>query len=229
MTQYNELKIAKLRKTKKGSLATNANILEDLALTGHKFPRLILEWRQIAKLKNTYTDALQDHISKETKRVHTSFLLAATNTGRLASSDPNLQNIPIKSEDGKEIRKAFIADKDNILISADYSQIEMRILADIADVKAQYEYDLTNWPAAWGAPYEDVDSSGTYDPLVDIPGYVGADQTMWVVANDVPTKLVGYNSADGTYASTSTLNTAPTLYGSDPIGIEAIANSCPSE
>ena len=132
---YNELKIAKLRKTKKGSLATNANILEDLALTGHKFPKLILEWRQITKLKNTYTDALQDHISKETKRVHTSFLLAATNTGRLASSDPNLQNIPIKSEDGKEIRKAFIADKGNILISADYSQIEMRILADIADVK----------------------------------------------------------------------------------------------
>ena len=132
---YNELKIAKLKKTKKGSLATNANVLEDLALTGHKFPNLILEWRQVSKLKNTYTDALQDHISSKTKRVHTSFLLAATNTGRLASSDPNLQNIPIKSEDGREIRKAFIADKGNILISADYNQIEMRILADIADVK----------------------------------------------------------------------------------------------
>ena len=132
---YNELKIAKSKKTKKGSLATNANILEDLALTEHKFPKLILEWRQISKLKNTYSDALQDHISKKTKRVHTSFLLAATNTGRLASSDPNLQNIPIKSEEGREIRKAFIADKKNILISADYNQIEMRILADIADVK----------------------------------------------------------------------------------------------
>ena len=132
---YNELKIAKSKKTKKGSLATNANILEDLALTEHKFPKLILEWRQISKLKNTYSDALQDHISKKTKRVHTSFLLAATNTGRLASSDPNLQNIPIKSEEGKEIRKAFIADKKNILISADYNQIEMRILADMADVK----------------------------------------------------------------------------------------------
>ena len=132
---YNELKIAKLKKTKKGSLATSANILEDLALTGHKFPKLILEWRQVFKLKNTYSDALQDHISKKTKRVHTSFLLAATNTGRLASSDPNLQNIPIKSEDGREIRKAFIADKKNILISADYNQIEMRILADMADVK----------------------------------------------------------------------------------------------
>jgi len=132
---YNELKIAKLKKTKKGSLATNINILEDLALTGHKFPKLIIKWRQISKLKNTYSDALQDHINKKTKRVHTSFLLAATNTGRLASSNPNLQNIPIKTEEGKEIRKAFIADKKNVLISADYNQIEMRILADMADVK----------------------------------------------------------------------------------------------
>ena len=132
---YNDLKIAKLKKTKKGSLATSAKILEDLALTGHKFPNLILDWRQISKLKSTYSDALQDHISKKTKRVHTSFLLAATNTGRLASSDPNLQNIPIKTVDGKEIRKAFVAEKNNILISADYNQIEMRILADMADVK----------------------------------------------------------------------------------------------
>ena len=116
-------------------MATNANVLEDLALLGHKFPKLILKWRQVSKLKNTYTDALQEHISKKTKRVHTSFLLAATNTGRLASSDPNLQNIPIKSEEGREIRKAFVAEKKNILISADYNQIEMRILADMADVK----------------------------------------------------------------------------------------------
>ena len=84
---------------------------------------LVLEWRQVSKLKSTYTDALQDHISKKTNRVHTSFLLAATNTGRLASSDPNLQNIPIKTSDGKEIRKAFVADKNNLLISADYNQI----------------------------------------------------------------------------------------------------------
>ena len=132
---YNDLKIAKLKKTKKGSLATSAKILEDLALTGHKFPNLILEWRQVSKLKSTYTDALQEHINNKTKRVHTSFLLAATNTGRLASSDPNLQNIPIKTLDGKEIRKAFIAEKNNLLISADYNQIEMRILADMADVK----------------------------------------------------------------------------------------------
>ena len=116
-------------------MATSAKILEDLASTGHKFPKLIIEWRQDSKLKSTYTDALQDHINKKTKRVHTSFLLAATNTGRLASSDPNLQNIPIKTADGKEIRKAFVADKGNILISADYNQIEMRILADMADVK----------------------------------------------------------------------------------------------
>ena len=132
---YNDLKIAKLKKTKKGGLATSANVLEDLAFSGHEFPKLVLEWRQLSKLKNTYTDALQDHINNKTGRVHTSFLLAATNTARLASSDPNLQNIPIKSTDGREIRKAFISEKKNILISADYNQIEMRILADLADVK----------------------------------------------------------------------------------------------
>ena len=132
---YNELKIADLKKTKKGSFATSASVLEDLAFRGHKFPQLILDWRQVSKLKNTYSDSLPEHINSKTKRVHTSFLLAATTTGRLASSDPNLQNIPIKSEDGKDIRKAFIAEKDNVLISADYNQIEMRILADLADVK----------------------------------------------------------------------------------------------
>tara|TARA_B100000029_G_scaffold31770_1_gene30266 strand:+ start:8543 stop:11311 length:2769 start_codon:yes stop_codon:yes gene_type:complete len=132
---YNDLKIANLKKTKKGSLATSASILEDLAFKGHKFPRLVLDWRQLSKLKNTYTDALQEHVNFKTSRVHTSFLLAATNTGRLASSDPNLQNIPIKTEDGREIRKAFIPEKNNILISADYNQIEMRVLADMANVK----------------------------------------------------------------------------------------------
>ncbi len=132
---YNDLKIADLKKTKKGSFATSASVLEDLAFKGHKFPRLVLDWRQLSKLKNTYSDSLPEHINPNSKRVHTSFLLAATTTGRLASSDPNLQNIPIKSEDGKDIRKAFIAEKDHILISADYNQIEMRILADLADVK----------------------------------------------------------------------------------------------
>ena len=132
---YNDLKIADLKKTKKGSFATSASVLEDLAFKGHKFPQLVLDWRQVSKLKNTYSDSLPEHINPNTKRVHTSFLLAATTTGRLASSDPNLQNIPIKSEDGKDIRKAFIAEKDNVLISADYNQIEMRILADLADVR----------------------------------------------------------------------------------------------
>jgi len=132
---YNELKIAVLKKTRKGSFATSASVLEDLAFKGHKFPKLILDWRQVSKLKNTYSDSLREHINTNTKRVHTSFLLAATTTGRLASSNPNLQNIPIKSEDGKEIRKAFIAEKGFTLISADYNQIEMRILADLADVK----------------------------------------------------------------------------------------------
>ncbi len=132
---YNDLKIATLKKTKKGSFATSASVLEDLAFKGNEFPKLVLDWRQISKLKNTYSDSLQEHINPKTKRVHTSFLLAATTTGRLASSDPNLQNIPIKSNDGKEIRKSFIAEKGNLLISADYNQIEMRILADLADVK----------------------------------------------------------------------------------------------
>jgi len=132
---YNDLKIANLKKTKKGSFATSASVLEDLAFKGHKFPQLVLDWRQVSKLKNTYSDSLPEHINPETKRVHTSFLLAATTTGRLASSDPNLQNIPIKSEDGKDIRKAFIAETNYTLISADYNQIEMRILADLADVK----------------------------------------------------------------------------------------------
>jgi len=132
---YNDLKIADLKKTKKGSFATSASVLEDLAFKGHKFPQLVLDWRQISKLKNTYSDSLPEHINSQTKRVHTSFLLAATTTGRLASSDPNLQNIPIKSEDGKDIRKAFVAEKGHSLISADYNQIEMRILADLANVK----------------------------------------------------------------------------------------------
>ena len=132
---YNDLKISALKKTKKGSFATGASVLEDLAYKGHELPQLVLEWRQLTKLKNTYSDSLPEFLNPNTSRVHTSFLLAATTTGRLASSDPNLQNIPIKSNDGKEIRKAFISDKGYNLLSADYNQIEMRILADLADVK----------------------------------------------------------------------------------------------
>ena len=141
---YNDLKIAALKKTKKGSFATSASVLEDLAFKGYEFPKLILEWRQISKLKNTYSDALPEYINHNTKRVHTSFLLAATTTGRLASSDPNLQNIPIKSDDGKDIRKAFVSEKNNKLISADYNQVEMRILADLADVKQLKKAFLNN-------------------------------------------------------------------------------------
>ena len=141
---YNDLKIAALKKTKKGSFATSASVLEDLAFKGYEFPKLILEWRQISKLKNTYSDALPEHINHNTQRVHTSFLLAATSTGRLASSDPNLQNIPIKSDDGKDIRKAFVSEKNNKLISADYNQVEMRILADLADVKQLKKAFLNN-------------------------------------------------------------------------------------
>ena len=132
---YNQLKISSLKRTKKGSFATSASVLEDLAFKGHKLPKLILDWRQLTKLKNTYSDSLPEHINPKSKRIHTSFLLAATSTGRLASSDPNLQNIPIKTDDGKEIRKSFIAENGYSLVSADYNQIEMRILAEIADVK----------------------------------------------------------------------------------------------
>ena len=132
---YEKLKISGTKKTKKGNFATNVNVLEELANKGHEFPKLVLEWRQKSKLKNTYTDSLPQYIDSNSERIHTSFLLAATSTGRLASSDPNLQNIPIKSKEGKEIRSAFVTDKGKSIISADYSQIEMRVLAHVADVK----------------------------------------------------------------------------------------------
>ena len=141
---YNELKISSLKKTKKGSFATSATVLEDLAFKGHELPKLVLDWRQTSKLKNTYSDSLPEHLNSKTNRIHTSFLLAATSTGRLASSDPNLQNIPIKTDDGRDIRKAFISEKNKKLISADYNQIEMRILADLADVKELKKAFLNN-------------------------------------------------------------------------------------
>jgi DNA polymerase-1 len=141
---YNELKISPLKKTKKGSFATSATVLEDLVFKGHELPKLVLDWRQTSKLKNTYSDSLPEHLNPKTNRVHTSFLLAATSTGRLASSDPNLQNIPIKTDDGRDIRKAFISEKNKKLISADYNQIEMRILADLADVKELKKAFLNN-------------------------------------------------------------------------------------
>lgn len=120
---------------KTGAYSTGADVLEDLA-TIHDLPRLILDWRQLAKLKSTYTDALQDHINAETGRVHTSYSIAGANTGRLASTDPNLQNIPVRSEEGRRIREAFIADEGKVLVSLDYSQIELRILAHVAGIDA---------------------------------------------------------------------------------------------
>ena len=122
-------------KGKTGAYGTGADILEDLA-TEHELPARVLDWRQLAKLKSTYTDALQDHINPETKRVHTSYSIAGANTGRLASTDPNLQNIPVRSEEGRRIREAFVAPKGKVLVSLDYSQIELRILAHIADIPA---------------------------------------------------------------------------------------------
>lgn len=122
-------------KGKTGAYSTGADVLEDLA-TIHDLPRRILDWRQLAKLKSTYTDALQDHINPDTGRVHTSYSIAGAITGRLASTDPNLQNIPIRSEDGRRIREAFVAEPGKVIVSLDYSQIELRILAHIADIDA---------------------------------------------------------------------------------------------
>ena len=123
------------KKGKTGAYATGADVLEDLA-TEHELPRQVLDWRQLSKLKSTYTDALQAHIHPETGRVHTSYSIAGANTGRLSSNDPNLQNIPVRSEDGRRIRKAFIAEPGKVLVSLDYSQIELRILAHVAQIDA---------------------------------------------------------------------------------------------
>jgi len=121
-------------KTKTGAWSTSAQILDELAEQGHEFPRKILEWRQVSKLKSTYTDALPTYVHPQTHRVHTTYALAATTTGRLSSNEPNLQNIPVRTEDGRKIRRAFIASDGHKLVSADYSQIELRLLAEIADI-----------------------------------------------------------------------------------------------
>ena len=131
---YAEMGMEHGKKTATGAASTDVKVLEDLAAKGHELPRVILDWRQFSKLKGTYTDNLVAAVSERTHRVHTSFQLAAANTGRLASSDPNLQNIPVRTEEGRKIRRAFIAEPGHVLISADYSQIELRLLAHIGDI-----------------------------------------------------------------------------------------------
>ena len=139
-------------------------MLEGLAIQGHELPVKVLEYRQLAKLKSTYTDSLQGQINVGTGRVHTSYAMAATSTGRLASTDPNLQNIPVRTEEGRRIRKAFITAPGSKLLSADYSQIELRILAHIANIKALREafqagHDIHTMTAAqvFDLPMEDMD------------------------------------------------------------------------
>ena len=132
---FDQMSLEGGKKTKTGQWSTPAIVLEDLA-TMHDFPARVLDYRQLQKLKSTYTDALQNHVNAETGRVHTSYSIAGASTGRLASTDPNLQNIPIRTEEGRRIREAFVAEAGNVLLSLDYSQIELRILAHIADIPA---------------------------------------------------------------------------------------------
>ena len=135
---FEEMSLEGGKKTKTGQWSTPADVLEDLATT-HDFPARVLDYRQLAKLKSTYTDALQDHINAETGRVHTSYVQTGANTGRLASTDPNLQNIPVRTEEGRRIREAFVAEPGHVLVSLDYSQIELRILAHVAGIEALKE------------------------------------------------------------------------------------------
>ena len=132
---FGKLQLPGGTKTKTGQWSTGARALEELAEQGHLLPQKILDWRQVSKLRSTYTDALPGYVNPTTHRVHTSYALAATTTGRLSSSEPNLQNIPVRTEDGRKIRRAFIADKGFRLVSADYSQIELRLLAEIAGIE----------------------------------------------------------------------------------------------
>jgi DNA polymerase-1 len=154
------------RKTKTGAWSTDAAVLEDLAAEGHDLPQKILEWRQLSKLKSTYTDALPAYINADTGRVHTRYVLASTTTGRLASQEPNLQNIPVRTAEGREIRKAFVAESGKTLISADYSQIELRVLAHMADTPTLRQafadgLDIHAMTASemFDVPIEDMDPS----------------------------------------------------------------------
>jgi DNA polymerase-1 len=154
------------RKGKSGAYSTDADVLQTLAAQGHDLPARVLDWRQIQKLKSTYTDALQDYINSRTKRVHTSFQQAVASTGRLSSSDPNLQNIPIRTEEGRKIRQAFVAEEGNTLLSVDYSQIELRLAAHMADeesLKKAFRDDLDihamTASEVFGVPLEGMDPS----------------------------------------------------------------------
>jgi len=131
---FEKMEIEGGKRGKTGAFATGADVLGDLAAEGNALAAKVLDWRQLSKLKSTYTDALQQHIHPNTGRVHTSYIISGASTGRLASTDPNLQNIPVRSEEGRRIREAFIADEGNVLLSLDYSQIELRILAHMADI-----------------------------------------------------------------------------------------------
>jgi len=161
---FDKLSLPGGKKGKTGAYATGAEVLEELAAAGHELPARVLDWRQLAKLKSTYTDALQLAINPQTGRVHTSFAMAATSTGRIASADPNLQNIPVRTEEGRRIRKAFVAEPGHVLLSADYSQIELRVLAHIADIAALKEafrqgIDIHTLTASqvFGVPVEGID------------------------------------------------------------------------
>jgi DNA polymerase I len=133
---FGKLQLPGGKKTKTGAWSTSASVLDELAEAGHELPQRILDWRQVTKLKSTYTDALPGFVNPTTHRIHTSYALASTTTGRLSSSEPNLQNIPVRTEEGRKIRRAFIAAPGTKLVSADYSQIELRLLAEIADIPA---------------------------------------------------------------------------------------------
>ena len=163
---FDKMELPGGKKGKTGAYSTGVDVLEDLAAEGSDLPARVLDWRQMSKLKSTYTDALQTHINPDTGRVHTSYVISGASTGRLASTDPNLQNIPIRTPAGREIREAFIADEGNVLVALDYSQIELRILAHIADLTAMKQafldgYDIHAMTASemFGVPIEGMDPS----------------------------------------------------------------------
>jgi len=161
---FDEMSLGGGKKGKSGAYGTGADVLDGLVAQGHYFPARVLDWRQLSKLKSTYTDALLEHINPDTGRVHTSYSMTGASTGRLSSNDPNLQNIPVRTEEGRNIRRAFVAEKGHLLLSADYSQIELRILAHIAGVDTlkqafQEDVDIHALTASqvFGVPLEGMD------------------------------------------------------------------------